>query len=747
MERDADRELDETVSSGQTLVAVAGVVLAGRTRTLAEVARRHLSDSWFVWFNALPGVPLADLVSEARRLSRGGPVVLWIENADLPLLSQLSAQLLDELPPGFRILITLDGGLLNSGVLPGEAAEILNAPGVCVRLGLVTNKERERLAAEPAYAKLAAMHEDEAILMGRMMASLNNVIEAIATPDEDAVSRAAVLHAAVDWQCAAVPKALTRDVIEELYHGGYWQQLAARKKGAAASRSRFQQAIKQLLLPSPGLGLRLLEEMYSGKVIHLRPHPLLIAVAESPERPPGWVISENLWNYLVQALNNDQRLAVGLNAASRADYRHARRLLNLLDTALIPPKVMLEIALDAHDSGAATAARSWYEKAIASGHAEAAPKAMCNLGRLEADQGRVDQARTWYEKAIASGHAEAAPNAMCNLGRLEARQGRVDQARTWYEKAIASGHAEAAPKAMCNLGRLEADQGRVDQARTWYEKAIASGHAEAAPKAMYNLGLLEADQGRVDQARTWYEKAIASGHAEAAPNAMCNLGLLEADQGRVDQARTWYEKAIASGHAEAAPKAIGALGSLEARQGRVDQARTWYEKAIASGHAEAAPNAMYNLGLLEAYQGRVDQARTWYEKAIASGDAEAAPKAMCNLGRLEADQGRVDQARTWYEKAIASGDAEAAPNAMYNLGLLEARQGRVDQARTWYEEAIASGHLEVASLARGQLNQLKRHQDNLQRAKNFTKYSSPFIDSDYDQPPSGPEPTVGDREG
>jgi hypothetical protein len=104
------------------LVAVAGAALAGRTRTLAEAAQRHLAGSWLAWFEEMPGARLADLVAEARRQSRGGPVVLWLENADLALLSQFSAGMLGELPPVSRIFMTLDGDLLDSGVLPGRGS-------------------------------------------------------------------------------------------------------------------------------------------------------------------------------------------------------------------------------------------------------------------------------------------------------------------------------------------------------------------------------------------------------------------------------------------------------------------------------------------------------------------------------------------------------------------------------------------------------------------------------------------------
>jgi hypothetical protein len=46
IERDVDRMLDEVITSGQVLTAVSGATLAGRTRTLAEAARRNLEGSW-----------------------------------------------------------------------------------------------------------------------------------------------------------------------------------------------------------------------------------------------------------------------------------------------------------------------------------------------------------------------------------------------------------------------------------------------------------------------------------------------------------------------------------------------------------------------------------------------------------------------------------------------------------------------------------------------------------------------------
>jgi tetratricopeptide (TPR) repeat protein len=695
--READRDLDDAISGGQRLVAVAGAPLAGRTRTLAEGALRHLPGSCLVWFEDVPGARLANLLTEARRLGHGGPVVLWLENADLALLSQFSADLLDALPHGFRIFMTLDFALLDGGVLPGKASEALNAPGTCVRLGLITDEERTRLAAEPAYAQIAAAHKDEPVLMGRLMVSLGRITGTLQTSDEDAVCRVAVLHVAVDWQRAAVPEALTRAVIEKLYRKGYWRQQAARGRGAAVSRSRFRRAIKQLLAPAPGHGLRLMEEVYFGRVTHLRPHQLLPVVADSPQRPPGWAISETLWKYLAKTLNDSQRLTVGLSAGIRGDYRHALALLDPLDPATIPAGAVVLIALAAHRAGETMAARRWYVKAIGTGHPDVAARAMIWLGSLEEGLGHIEEARAWYIKAFDTGHIDMAPEAMFSLGNVERKLGHSKEAVGWFTKAVGTGHTEAAPKAMVSLGALENELGHTDEAVGWYIKAADTGHTDMAPRAMFDLGLLEEQLGHIGQTRKWWQEAADTGHTEIAPMAMYNLGHLEQGLGHIEEAREWYAKVIKSDHADVAPQAMVNLGNLDRDQGRAAEASALYSRAIGTGHAYAAATAMLNFGVLEEKFGHIGQARKWWQEAV---DTEL---------------------------------PETAPRAMYSLGFLEQQLGHIEEAREWYAKVIESDHWEMAPRAQEHLEELRRIRDDLQRAKNFAQYGAPYIDADFDK--------------
>jgi hypothetical protein len=199
-------------------------------------------------------------MNEALRLARGGAVVLWLENVDLGLLSQLSTQLFDGLPSGFRLLMTLESSLMGAGILPRAAADVLNAPNACVQLGLITPSEGERLAKQPEFAGITAAHRGEPILIGRLLVSFDLVSDSLQMSDEDGVDRVAILQAAVDWQRSGVPKPLDRKIIRKLYLDGYWQQLARTDSSTPASKTRFNQAIKNLMVIAMKGGFRLLEK-------------------------------------------------------------------------------------------------------------------------------------------------------------------------------------------------------------------------------------------------------------------------------------------------------------------------------------------------------------------------------------------------------------------------------------------------------------------------------------------------------
>ena len=103
----------------------------------------------------------------------------------------------------------------------------------------------------------------------------------------------------------------------------------------------FNNAVKSLMRLTVNNGSRLLDEVYAGHSNYLHAHRLLTIIADDPQRPPGWPISEILWNYLDKTLQGTDRLNVGLTAFARRDYLPASRLLAVIDPASIPTEIML----------------------------------------------------------------------------------------------------------------------------------------------------------------------------------------------------------------------------------------------------------------------------------------------------------------------------------------------------------------------------------------------------------------------
>ncbi|WP_169787756.1 tetratricopeptide repeat protein [Luteipulveratus mongoliensis] len=420
-----------------------------------------------------------------------------------------------------------------------------------------------------------------------------------------------------------------------------------------------------------------------------------------------------------------------LERATDDTYRVADYLLDNVDSdvADIPEEVwdhavqaaatplqMVAVALRAEEAHRPSAARTAFQRAIASGH-EVAGVAWARLGVLEVEAGDVAAARAAYEAAIASGNEMAMGLAWSSLGDLEVEAGDVAAARAAYGAAITTGNGAAVGLAAHRLGVLEVEAGDVVAARAAYEAAIASGNEAAVGLGGYSLGVLEVEAGDVAAARAAYQAAIASGHQEMTGWAGSRLGVLEAEEGEVAAARAAYRAAIASGNEKVVGLAWASLGDLETEAGEVAAARAAYEAAIASGHEGAVGLAGYRLGDLEVEEGEVAAARAAYQGAIVSGDEAAVGLAGHSLGNLESEAGNVAAARAAYQAAVAGGNQATVGPAGYSLGGLEAKAGNVAAAQAAYQAAIASGHETMAGWSRFGLGALAMKAGDLETAR------------------------------
>lgn len=193
-------------------------------------------------------------------------------------------------------------------------------------------------------------------------------------------------------------------------------------------------------------------------------------------------------------------------------------------------------------------------------------------------------ARTWYERAAASGYAPA----QYFLGQMleEGRGVATDypQAAAWYLRAAERGE----PAAQAALGRLY-EQGlgvprNYDRAARWYQQAAQRWQEETGGM----LGVLPRSGDHVSvsaaEAAKWTEHAAELGVAQA----QYDLGeAYEAGRGvarDLDMAAKWYESAALRGHVPAR-EALRRLG-IDIRAQREAEVPPAQQKPMRLGPAE-----------------------------------------------------------------------------------------------------------------------------------------------------------------
>ena len=223
------RQADELLAGaladdGKRLVIVEGPRLAGATRTLAQAAQACLADRLAAGFVDDPRVPLADMITQAGRWAadakaKAAGAVVWLDGLSPGRFGELARVPLEDLPPGVRILATLDTGELEGLRIPEQLNTLLDQHAVRVRLRRITEQERRDLLAQDAYAALRPLLEEkEDLFLGRLMVAWEPLRAALARGgSEHAADRVALLRAVTDWYRVHVPRLLSHDVLSYLY--------------------------------------------------------------------------------------------------------------------------------------------------------------------------------------------------------------------------------------------------------------------------------------------------------------------------------------------------------------------------------------------------------------------------------------------------------------------------------------------------------------------------------------------------
>ncbi|MGH3102777.1 MAG: tetratricopeptide repeat protein [Gaiellaceae bacterium] len=644
VDRDVDRAVDEALRS-RPFVLITGAAKAGKSRTAFEAVQRMVPEPTLLVPRSAEALP--NLLDPDNFPDLGSHcAVLWLDNLDLYLGAKGldSAHSVDRLKALARatprvvvaatITLTAYDRLSGTGGEIGKRAlDVLEY----ARSGEITLAS-ELSPAEKERALAAYPRERFDAGIGEHFAAGRALVDRFKTALEARPHGFAIVLAALDWRRAGMSRPIGEPELKAFY---------------AVCLKRFHP------LARPG------EEEYkqglewASKPLETR--AALLMFEGDDNGAGGFAIFDFVRDW---SDGSGSDVDARLRALPDETWRF------VIENAT--PDELLSVAFTAHSRGS-TAAVDAYQRAIDSGHADAAPWAAVHLGNLLRDQSQLEEAAEAYRRAIESGHASAAPWATAHLGNVLKEQGRLEEAVEAYRRAIDSGHADAAPWAASDLGDLLKQQGKLGEAAEAYRRAIESGQADAAPWAMAHLGDVLKEQGKLDEAAEAYRRAIDSGHDAAAPWSVAYLGNVLRLQEKPDEAAEAYRSAMESGHADAAPWAAVYLGQLLKEEGRLGKAAGAYRRAIDSAHINAAPWAALYLGKLLRGQGKLEQAVEAYRRAIDSGHADAAPWAASDLGDLLNEQGKLEQAAAAYRRAIDSGHAGAASTATAKLEQLRRR--------------------------------------------------------------------------
>lgn len=182
----------------------------------------------------------------------------------------------------------------------------------------------------------------------------------------------------------------------------------------------------------------------------------------------------------------------------------------------MPPALVTETALAAHEAGRHVEAARMFERAARAGNRVAQFNYAMMLFREETASPEHNAAWRWLRKAAAAG----LPEAQYRLGRLYALgEAGVRQApktaAEWYRRAARQGHASA-QRSLASMYRAgkELDHNQAAAAR-WYLAAARAGDARAQHIV---AGMYESGDGFASDLRLaahWYEQAALQGDAVA----------------------------------------------------------------------------------------------------------------------------------------------------------------------------------------------------------------------------------------
>lgn len=328
LERDRDSDvrgaLEAALTAGQPrMVVLSGGSKAGKSCTLFRAAQTVLGGHQLVAPKPGPS-NLSELVRpEGLPKLAPGAAVLWLDDLedfvgadDGMRPSMLEGGLAEWGRP--LVVLATEGGKGLARRSERESKELADPIRKLLRHALVskidldvelTNAELAR--ARMLYPEVVVERLAQAGIGEYMIAADELVERLIRVRDDEGKERpegAAVVWAAIDWQRAGITAPVTRDVLQELY--------VHYLTGLDPTPERFASGLEWARKP-----LYSSIALLSGDVA-FRPFSYIVTYAAEKLRRP---INPGAWDKIIQTVNPEQALAVGLGAYRHNDLPRAER--------------------------------------------------------------------------------------------------------------------------------------------------------------------------------------------------------------------------------------------------------------------------------------------------------------------------------------------------------------------------------------------------------------------------------------
>lgn len=414
------RELDEKLvqamrSPSQLLpfVVLSGHVKSGKTRTLAEVARR-------IWPNSPVVVPtVGNSLTELHRLglfadSQDDPIIVWLDDLSAGDLDRISGSLVQEIRRSTIILCTITtqsyNDILRTGSAVGAAQRAILHLAVSFELEFdLTPGELKRAAkAYPLEDFWAGDGVSEGSI-GETLVGGEELLRKLVAGRGSNPAGYAIVVSSIDCRHAGLLRPLTTDELRRLFPL-YLRRVNA---GLEPNAENFDRGMSWALEPvasqvalfrASGAGWDVLEYVVANERNR----------DDRPKRLPSF-----LWTELLQMVSAGEALSVGTSAYF-ANYR--------------------DVAIDA------------FRIALTDPASRAA--AYYNIGVLLEESGQINDARCALQSGLNLRDPEYSPRCAVNLGLLLEEQGDLAKAQDALRQGISYNHPEYTNTALYNLKLL-----------------------------------------------------------------------------------------------------------------------------------------------------------------------------------------------------------------------------------------------------------------------------------------------------